>query len=269
MQLLSSVPVYNETFFDELQLTDFRSAQEIVPIILDFVDAKSVIDVGCGSGAFLSVFQQYGIEDIQGIDSASLDAAVLHISREKILRHDLRQPFSLDREFDLVTCIEVAEHLPESCAQQIVDNLIRLGSVVLFSSAIPHQGGTNHINEQWPEYWAKLFANRGYTVIDCLRERIWQNDNVTYWYAQNLLWYVKSDQLKKYPRLAAHAQSTSPNLLTWIHPKTYVKNYDRLNSPMILIMRFAWSLIPRWLRLRLVKPLGSFIWKHVSTTYRR
>jgi SAM-dependent methyltransferase len=269
MQSLSSTSVYNKTFFDELQLTDFRSAQEIVPLILDLIDAKSVIDVGCGSGAFLSVFQQHGVKDIQGIDNASLDSAMLHIPTDKILRHDLTRPFSVDKKFDLVTCMEVAEHLPASCAEQIVDNLTRLGPVILFSAAIPHQGGTNHINEQWPEYWAKLFASKGYVVIDCLREKIWQNDNVTYWYAQNLLWYIKADQLNEYPKLAAYAHSTSPNQLTWIHPKTYVKNYDRLNSPVVLMLRFAWGLIPRWLRLRLVKPLDSMIWRHVSTNYGR
>ena len=137
MQSLSSTSTYNKTFFDELQLTDFRSAEQIVPLILDLIDIKNVIDVGCGSGAFLSVFKQHGVEDIQGIDNASLDSAILHIAKDKILRHDLTKPFSIDRIFDLVTCMEVAEHLPASCAEQIVDNLTRLGPVVLFRQPFP------------------------------------------------------------------------------------------------------------------------------------
>ena len=261
---------YDKAFFDETQFTSLRSAQEVVPLILDLLEVKNVIDIGCGTGAWLSVFEQFGVSRVLGIDNASLNGAKLQIKENQILKHDLLKTLELanDERFDLVTCLEVAEHLPASCAKQIVDNLTSLGSVVLFSAAIPHQGGTNHINEQWPEYWAKLFAEQGYRVVDCLRAKIWQNDNVAYWYAQNLLLYVKEDDLAKYPKLEPYVQSTDPNQLTLIHPKTYIKNHDRFNSPVVIVLRFVWGIVPRRLRLYLIKPLDSLIWKHVSTKFK-
>lgn len=67
---------------------------------------------------------------------------------------DLTQPLSLGRKFDLCVSMEVAEHLPPSRADSFVADLVGLAPVVLFSAAVPEQGGTNHLNEQWPDYGA-------------------------------------------------------------------------------------------------------------------
>jgi hypothetical protein len=83
--------------------------------------------------------------------------------------------------------LEVAEHLPESRAASFVADLCRLAPVVLFSAAIPGQGGTGHVNEQWPGYWADLFGARGYSVSGALRWRIWNDCRVCNWYSQNML----------------------------------------------------------------------------------
>lgn len=258
---------YNQTFFDETQMTSIRSSKEIVPVILDLLNVESVIDIGCGTGSWLSSFNNCGVEDITGVDNASVNNAQLQIPRECVIKHDLTEPFYLDRQYDLVTCLEVAEHLPEKCAPQIVENLCRLGPVVLFSAAIPHQGGTGHINEQWPEYWARLFKKEGYVPVDALRQNLWNNHEVAYWYAQNLIFYVKEELLSKYPVLEKYAALTDADRLTLIHPKVYVKNYRTLRNPVFMVMRFGWNLMPRWIRLRLIKPLGEFIWKQVGTKY--
>ena len=101
----------------------------------------------------------------------------------------------MDREFDLVPSLEVAEHLPKPCAEEFVDSLTRLGSSILFSAAIPLQGGKHHLNEQWPAYWARYFQERGYVAIDCIRDKIWQDDNVEFWYARNILIFVRKKAL--------------------------------------------------------------------------
>jgi hypothetical protein len=59
--------------------------------------------------------------------------------------------------------------------------------VVLFSAAIPGQGGYGHVNEQWPGYWARMFDECGYGVSDALRWAIWNDERVEPWYRQNLL----------------------------------------------------------------------------------
>ena len=258
---------YSETFYDEALICATKSAGEIAPIVMKLFNVQSVLDVGCGTGSWLATFSKLGVPVVRGIDNAAMEKAQLQIPRECLIKQDLTQPFQIDRQFDLVMSLEVAEHLPESCAKDIVKRLVSAGDVILFSAAIPHQGGTNHINEQWPEYWAELFAEHGYIPVDYLREKIWNNESVNYWLAQNLLFYVKKESLSKYPKLAEYAKQTDAKRLTRIHPKTYVKNYQSMSSPHYMVMRAGWNLIPRWLRIRLVKPLLPLFWKQVSTKY--
>lgn len=59
---------------------------------------------------------------------------------------------TFNRRFDLAMTIEVAEHLTPVRADSFVEDLTRLSDVVLFSAAIPAQGGINHVNEQWQSY---------------------------------------------------------------------------------------------------------------------
>jgi hypothetical protein len=91
-----------------------------------------------------------------------------------------------------VLSLEVAEHLPPSAGPSFVATLCGLGDVVLFSAAIPHQGGTNHINEAWPGYWNGLFREQGFECFDVVRSAFWMRLEVEWWYAQNALIFAKS-----------------------------------------------------------------------------
>ena len=136
---------------------------------------------------------------------------------------DLAQPLRLRRTFDLVVSLEVAEHLPQRSADAFVESLTSLGPVVLFSAAIPLQGGRGHVNEQWPHYWAHLFERRGYAALDCVRRRVWEDDDVQWWYAQNTILYVRCDRLESSAALKREldaAPATPP--LSLVHPKKYV-----------------------------------------------
>ena len=229
----SSDMAYTENFFRELQDGSYRSAKEIVPLVLELVQPKSVIDIGCGAGTWLSVFKEFGIEDICGVDGDYVGEEILKIPKEQFLSLDLSKPFHLDRQFDLVLSLEVAEHLPPESAGIFIDSLTRLGSVILFSAAIPHQGGTQHMNEQWPDYWAKFFHHTGYVAIDCIRKTIWQNANVEWWYAQNLLLFVRTDYLHSHHSLNRAFENTATSQLSIVHPQKYlilVQWIDRLYS---------------------------------------
>lgn len=94
------------------------------------------------------------------------------------------------KPFELAQSLEVAEHLYQEYAPNFVKLLTSLSDVVLFSAAIPYQGGVHHVNEQPPAYWAELFAKEGYVCIDCLRERIWEDDSISTWYRQNIMIFV-------------------------------------------------------------------------------
>ena len=88
-----------------------RSARRVVPLVLELIHPRSVVDVGCGVGTWLSVFREHGVEDVRGIDIEGV-AGLLEIPLDQFLAHDLTRPIEPDRQFDLVVCLEVAEHLP-------------------------------------------------------------------------------------------------------------------------------------------------------------
>jgi hypothetical protein len=83
-----------------------------------------------------------------------------------------------------VQSLEVAEHVPATAAQTFVDCLVAHAPVVLFSAAVPGQGGDNHVNEQPYEYWRSLFADRGYRMYDFLRPQI-VGTKAAHWYRYN------------------------------------------------------------------------------------
>jgi SAM-dependent methyltransferase len=212
---------YSKTFYESIADGARRSGEVIVPIIEELFAPRSIIDVGCGTGGFLATFARRGV-DILGLDGewASLDT--LEIPRDCFRHVDLRHVIKLERRFDFAMCLEVAEHLPSNSAQQLVNSLTALAPAVLFSAAIPNQGGTDHINEQWPEYWAERFAAVGYVTIDCVRPRIWDDPRVEYWYAQNALVYVSPETLDQSPRLQELAAETSAGRLNIVHPRQYL-----------------------------------------------
>jgi SAM-dependent methyltransferase len=213
---------YTETFYNTLKEGSHRSAKTVVSLILALVKPQSVVDVGCGLGTWLSVFKQFGVEDVLGIDGEHVDRSMLEIPGEQFLALDLSRPIKIDRQFDLVVSLEVAEHLPEECAKTFIQCLTKLAPIVLFSAAIPFQGGTGHLNEQWPDYWANHFRENGYQAIDCIRKQVWQDDQVDWWYAQNILIFARKDYLADNSLLKEEFENTHLSQLSVVHPRKYL-----------------------------------------------
>jgi 2-polyprenyl-3-methyl-5-hydroxy-6-metoxy-1,4-benzoquinol methylase len=141
-----------------MRRTSLQSAREVIPLVRHYYDPASVVDVGCGGGSWLSVFHELGIRDIYGLDGDWANTDDLLIPSALFQETDFLKPFRLSRTFDLVVCLEIAEHIQKSSAPVLIESLTHLGPVILFSAAIPDQGGVDHVNEQWPEYWARLFG---------------------------------------------------------------------------------------------------------------
>jgi SAM-dependent methyltransferase len=210
---------YTDEFFAEYSEVTRRSAEAIVPLVMQMVAPRTVIDLGCGTGTWLAEFERHGVEDYVGVDGEWVSPDTLEIPSEHFIEGRLDRPFTLDRGFDLAVSLEVAEHLPESAAKQFGDTVVRLAPCVLFSAAIPHQGGLHHLNEQWPGYWAALFAEHGYLVVDAIRPNVWSRPGIAFWYRQNTLIFVREGVIDAHPLLVHHRERTVESMLSLVHPR--------------------------------------------------
>ena len=178
---------YTTRYYAEISEGAVRSA-EIVLGLLPF-KFDTVVDVGCGVGEWSNSCPHY-----HGIDHR-IDKSRLLFPEVFYFDCNLNRGFpKMEIEYDLCLCLEVAEHLHPSRAEPLVEYLCSLSDHVLFSAAIPYQGGNGHINEQWQEYWAELFYANGFGTTENsvkLALGIVYNEEVELWYRQNIVLYER------------------------------------------------------------------------------
>lgn len=246
--------LYTPQFFKDRFEGSVESAKEIVPFLKSITQCRSVIDVGCGVGTWLSVFQQSGIVDFQGIDGTYVNPDDLVIPRDRFSAADLTKPPQIHRQFDLAICLEVAEHLPSSSDKALIDFLTGLSPVVAFSASVPFQNGTGHINERWLEHWIEQFAERNYLPIDCVRPRFWNHPDVEWWYIQNTILYVSEAELATYPKIEALYNAAPTKPFSCVHPRLFLYKQDQLTGmPMMKAWALAFNRTWKALQRRLKK----------------
>lgn len=205
------------------------AAQEVVPTIMKWFKPISVVDVGCGLGDWIAVFKQNGVKEILGIDGEYVDISKLMISQDDFLAFNIEEVLRLDKRFDLAVCLEVVEHLPLKSANNIVETLTNLSDVILFSAAIPDQGGQNHLNEQWIGYWEEKFNAHGYHFYDELRALFWDNKKINICYRQNMILAIKES--------VDHDFEKNKPILNIVHPEYFTRKSKRIYK---LEKKVAW-----------------------------
>ena len=194
-----------------------QSPMRVLPLILAGCDPRSALDVGCNCGPWLRVLIDHGVDDVLGIDALPYGADWL-MPQACYRQHDLHEPFDLGRRFDLVICLEVAEHVEAEFADGLVASICRHSDVVLWSAAVPGQGGDHHVNEQWTEYWCAKFAAHGYEFLDPIRRLIWADEAVFWWYRQNMVMFATPEAVACSPFLDGGRSSA---MFSVIHPRLY------------------------------------------------
>jgi len=221
--------VYSTDFYDYIDAGSRASAEVVARLIHGEMKVNSLLDVGSGHGAWAAVWMKSGVKDVIAVDGAYVTRDQLVIPPDRFIGHDLATPLDLERKFDLVQSLEVAEHLPGESAASFVDNLVRHGDVILFSAAVPHQGGEHHVNEQPPEYWRERFAKRGYRAYDWLRPRLADKRQVKPWYRFNSFLYANAAGRRRLSKsiLAAKVPDGEPleigGDLSWLLRRTAVR----------------------------------------------
>ncbi len=181
--MLEPIDDYND-LMQVIERDEINQAGCLATYLDSNLSPKSVIDIGCGPGLYLTDFMLWGT-DILGIDGCSSAGRLIPNHFELV---DLRLPYSPPKRYDLAICIEVAEHLQEKYSDTLIDTICNCSDVVCFTAAIPGQDGYCHWNCQPFEYWQQKFAVRGYQIHpleQSLREYINQLE-CQFWLKQNI-----------------------------------------------------------------------------------
>jgi SAM-dependent methyltransferase len=205
----------------------------IVPIIMDMINPKSVVDVGCGIGTFLNIFKKNGVQEVLGLDGGWTDRKLLskYISLEEFQEANLEKLLEINKKYDVAICLEVAEHLSLASADTTIENLTNLSDYVVFSAAFPGQGGQNHLNEQWPTYWKSKFNKMGYEVWDIFRPLLWDIEAVPDWYKQNMFLAIRRG---KENDLVSNIQKRKYEpILNYVHPNYFSSLLNKSNQSEI------------------------------------
>lgn len=178
---------------------------------------------------------------------------MLVIPHERFSQQDITLPGLKEKipekNFDLTISSEVAEHIDPQDTETFMDNLTSFSDVILFSAAIPGQGGTHHVNEQWPSYWIEKFSARGFVPVDCIRPRIWDDKEISIFYRQNMMFFVKENKLGNYPSINSEA---GKKVLDIVHPDIFLKKIEISNKGFLQLCKIIFSalvhLIPAFIR---------------------
>ena len=184
------VHAYDSLFYEYQRDGSARSARALLPNVIAALGIRSVLDVGCGAGGWLSAYRALGVTDCLGVDREYVDRTMLLIDQAIFCPRDITRSFDFGRQFDLVQCLEVGEHVPRQACDTLIDNIVRHGRMVLFSAAVPGQGGENHVNEQPYEFWRDMFAARGFHFFDFVRPTADGNDAIEPWYRYNMMFFA-------------------------------------------------------------------------------
>lgn len=151
---------------------------------------RRLLDVGCGDGHLVRVASALGTPVAMGIDVA----VPMHVATGiSLVPRELEAWEGEGPDpFDLVLCLEVAEHLEERYADNLCEKLYRsTGQTLLFSAATPGQGGAGHVNEQPHAYWIEKLTRAGLdyapVLTDLLRTKWLLVAPGAWWYGKNLL----------------------------------------------------------------------------------
>lgn len=245
--------VYDSHFMDYTGISSRHSASTVATLLRRALPVDSVLDIGCAIGAWLEAWRAAGVGVIQGVDGDYVDRQQLLIPADSFQSADLSQPLVLNRRFDLVQSLEVAEHIPAQHADRFIANLVaHSNGLILFSAAPPGQGGEYHVNEQSYDYWREKFARHGYRAFDYVRPQLAGDGSISFWYRFNILLYVRDDRIAELPAAIVATRVPDHRPVTDVSPPLF-----RLRKWIVRSLPYG---MQQWLaRLKArVMPSGRF-----------
>jgi SAM-dependent methyltransferase len=120
----------------------------------------TVLDAGCAMGVLVHALRDLGVAAF-GVDVSAYAIGQAQDAVQPFLQMaSLTEP--LAQRYDLITCIEVLEHMEKAAAEQAIAQLCAATHDILFSSTPFDYAEATHFNVQLPEYWVEQFARHGF-----------------------------------------------------------------------------------------------------------
>jgi SAM-dependent methyltransferase len=209
--------LYPADFYQHRRAHTAHAASRILGALPPALPRATIADIGCGTGTWLAAALELGATSAFGIEGNWVTPSMLDDQRIDFAPQDLEHRFTGPR-VDLALSLEVAEHLSPARAESFVADLVALAPAILFSAAIPGQGGVGHLNEQWHSWWGRHFASHGYQAYDVIRPAIWTDEAIPAWYRQNAVLYLDAPTAQ-----SLSLTPTDPALLDKVHPAFWAR----------------------------------------------
>lgn len=214
---MSTADAYDPEFFRWMGAGPDENSRQVLGTAFNFLKPESVIDIGCGTGKWVATAIMLGAREGVGVDGLHVPREQRLIAPVSFIEHDLQNaPLIFTRKFDMAICLEVVEHLTRERSESFVTELCNLSDLILFSAALPFQEGTHHVNEQWLEYWGILFRREKFVPVDVVRDHIWLNAEIEWYYRQNVVFFCRETAAA---RLFPRGGIVRDGLLTRLHPE--------------------------------------------------
>lgn len=215
--------LYGQDFYNSQLLGSLQSAQVYLFHLYSIMGVpETVVDIGCGRGAWLATSKDFGVKRVVGVDGEWNSQNEMLDMDIELHRANLEQAIYLPEHFDLAISLEVAEHLRPESSDSFIDSLTRLSDVVLFGAAFVGQPGVNHINTRLHSFWARKFYDRGYLLFDLFRPTFWKDERVEPCYRQNTFLYVKSGHpFNKILVTSGYEANADAKFIDCVHPAIY------------------------------------------------
>lgn len=234
---------YNDNFYLNQVSQSLDSARFYAEILTELIRVDSIIDIGCGRGAWLAAFDEKIQHDcyFMGVEGPWNKRSDMVIKNLNFLQIDLNEidQLNLDRKFSLCISVEVLEHLLPKTTEMFINKLCESSDVVLFSAAYKNQGGINHINERVHSDWFKFFERNSYEVYDLFREKLWDNQAIQVWHRQNIFLYVRNhSDVSLMLKSKGIKPMVNPSFMNCVHPELYSKRISFSGFIKYKVMKF-------------------------------
>ena len=182
--------MYNNEFHESIENEEQPQAVRLGEYIKAHVPCSKFLDFGCSSGIYVRELENH----VETLGFEFSEEAVKRAVSAKVTRCDLTLPIDLQKtESTLGLCLEVLEHIDDSSWRPVLENITKLCDRVIFSAAIPGQGGIGHINCRPKLDWIRRFHGLGWVVdLDHTHHMLTHMLNGYHmgWFRQNVVVFV-------------------------------------------------------------------------------